>query len=142
VRHLENPYTSSDCHPRKTEDPYPSNSCRWTFPKIASLNLALGFAMKPTDSEFSELIVCQQKVLGKLMKKPFILTVGLSTLLLITGCTNSAIQSDWDELSSGAQDEICYGVAEFGADTAAGLEYTLNSEYSKEDLADFLRGEC
>ena len=76
------------------------------------------------------------------MKKPLVVTLAVTTLLLITGCSNSAIQSDWDQLSSSAQDEICYGVAEFGADTAAGLEYTLNSEYSKDDLADFLRGKC
>jgi uncharacterized membrane protein len=69
-----------------------------------------------------------------------VLTV--SSVLLLAACANSVIQSDWDQLSSSAQDEICYGVEKFGADTAAGLEYTLNSDYSKDELADFLRGKC
>ena len=61
---------------------------------------------------------------------------------LLSGCSNSAVQKDWDMLSTSQQEEICNGVAQFGADTAAGLEYTLNSEYTKDDLADFLRGQC
>jgi uncharacterized membrane protein len=76
------------------------------------------------------------------LKKSLITTTTISTLILISGCSNSAIQSDWDQLSPSAQDQICYGVSEFGADTAAGLEYTLNSEYTKDDLASFLRSEC
>ena len=66
----------------------------------------------------------------------------ISLALSISSCSSSAINSDWDELSSGQRAQICLGVDEFGADTAAGLEYTLNSDYSKDDLAVFLRGKC
>lgn len=77
-----------------------------------------------------------------LKRRPITGKLIISALLFLQGCSNSAIQSDWDQLPQSAQEQICYGVSEFGADTAAGLEYTLNGEYSKDDLADFLRGEC
>ena len=44
--------------------------------------------MKPRDLEFSELIVCQQKVFGKLMKKIAIISLALLPFSL-TACGSS-----------------------------------------------------
>jgi uncharacterized membrane protein len=77
----------------------------------------------------------------QLERKALLTTLTILSLLLL-GCSNSAVKSDWDQLSPSAQEQICYGVSEFGAESAAALEYTLNDDYSKDDLADFLRGEC
>lgn len=65
-----------------------------------------------------------------------------SSAILLAACRNSEIQNDWDQISSEQRATICYGVEQFGADTAAGLEYTLNSDYTKDELADFLREVC
>lgn len=74
--------------------------------------------------------------------KKFRIIVGVTTMVLLSSCGDSAVKKDWDVLSESEQATICDGVAQFGADTAAGLEYTPNSEYTKDDLAAFLQGEC